>query len=67
MKCLLQKRASGKILTLASWMREFIRDHEDYKFDSYVSDTIVYDMLKVVSNEIFLIISGFCPDALGSS
>ncbi|VDD93461.1 unnamed protein product [Enterobius vermicularis] len=46
----LQKRASGKILTLASWMREFIRDHEDYKFDSYVSDTIVYDMLKVMND-----------------
>uniref|UniRef100_A0A0N5AG44 Glutamate--cysteine ligase n=1 Tax=Syphacia muris TaxID=451379 RepID=A0A0N5AG44_9BILA len=46
----LQKRASGKILTLASWMREFIRGHEDYKFDSFVSDRIVYDMLKVMND-----------------
>lgn len=46
---ILQKRASGEIMTLASWMREFVANHADYKHDSFVSDLIVYDMLKTVS------------------
>lgn len=46
---LIQKRASGELQTLAAWMREYISVHPDYKYDSYVSDRIVYDMLKTVS------------------
>lgn len=46
---LFQQRASGELQTLAAWMREFISGHPDYKHDSFVSDRIVYDMLKMVT------------------
>lgn len=36
----IEKRATGKLLTPASWIRNFIRSHEDYKFDSVVTDSI---------------------------
>lgn len=45
----IQKRASGEIYTLAHWMREFVTTHKEYKQDSHVPDSIVYDMLKYVS------------------
>lgn len=47
----IQKRASGEIWTLAHWMREFVQQHADYKQDSFVPDTTVYDMLNEVSKE----------------
>ena len=37
----IEKRATGKLVTPASWIRNFIRSHEDYKFDSVVTDSIV--------------------------
>uniref|UniRef100_A0A0M3KCE9 Glutamate--cysteine ligase n=1 Tax=Anisakis simplex TaxID=6269 RepID=A0A0M3KCE9_ANISI len=60
----IQKRASGEILTLASWMREFVQNHADYKHDSFVSDLIVYDLLKMMDD----IAKGekHCPKLLGS-
>ncbi|VDK51009.1 unnamed protein product [Gongylonema pulchrum] len=44
----IQKRASGELQTLATWMRAFIGEHPEYGHDSFVSDRIVYDMLKTV-------------------
>ncbi|XP_065323634.1 glutamate--cysteine ligase-like [Gordionus sp. m RMFG-2023] len=44
---LIEKRASGKLFTMAHWTRDFVRDHPDYKADSYVSDLINYDLLKM--------------------
>lgn len=41
----IHKRATGEILTGASWMRRFVMNHPAYKHDSVVSDTIAYDML----------------------
>lgn len=38
-------RAAGKLQTNAAWIREFVRSHPDYKFDSRVSQTIAYDLL----------------------
>lgn len=38
----------GSLITTATWMRKFIRSHPDYKFDSVISDTINYDLLKAV-------------------
>lgn len=32
-------------MTPATWMRQFIRSHKDYKFDSVVTDAIAYDLL----------------------
>lgn len=45
---LVGKRASGQLKTGATWIREFIRGHEDYKGDSKVSDKINYDLMKRV-------------------
>lgn len=43
---LISGRASGKIVTTAKWIRNFVRNHSDYKFDSCVSDLTNYDLLK---------------------
>ena len=39
-------RASGELVTTATWMRNFVTSHSDYKFDSVVSDKIAYDLLQ---------------------
>ncbi|KZT42485.1 glutamate-cysteine ligase catalytic subunit [Sistotremastrum suecicum HHB10207 ss-3] len=43
---LIEQRADGTLMTAATWQREFIRSHPDYKFDSVVSESINYDLLK---------------------
>lgn len=35
----------GVLLTDASWMRQFVTSHPDYKQDSVVSDQIQHDLL----------------------
>jgi glutamate--cysteine ligase catalytic subunit len=45
---LIRKRADGTLWTGAKWLREFVRSHPEYKFDSEVSEKIVYDMFKAV-------------------
>ncbi|KAE8226846.1 hypothetical protein CF319_g624 [Tilletia indica] len=42
---LLSARASGSLITTATWMRDYVRSHPDYKFDSVVSQGINYDMI----------------------
>jgi len=41
----IEKRATGELVTPATWIRNFIRNHEDYKGDSVISDSIAYDLL----------------------
>lgn len=36
----IERRATGELVTPAVWMRNFIRNHPDYKGDSYISDSI---------------------------
>lgn len=38
----------GELQTPATWMRDFVRSHPSYKFDSVVSQEINYDLLKAV-------------------
>ncbi|KAF8578012.1 GCS-domain-containing protein [Ramaria rubella] len=45
---LIKRRADGSLVTTATWMRNFIRSHADYKFDSVISDEINYDLMKAV-------------------
>ncbi|CAI7578850.1 unnamed protein product [Penicillium bialowiezense] len=45
---LISQRASGEIPTPATWMRNFVRSHKDYQHDSYVSESICYDMMQEV-------------------
>ncbi|CAF0782918.1 unnamed protein product [Adineta ricciae] len=42
---LISKRASGKLMTNATWMRHFVTHHPAYKHDSVVSEEIAYDLL----------------------
>eukprot|EP00106_Octopus_bimaculoides_P021159 XP_014788601.1 PREDICTED: glutamate--cysteine ligase catalytic subunit-like [Octopus bimaculoides] len=48
-------KAAGKIMTMAQWTRQFVRNHEEYKNDSVVSDRITYDFImeceRIVNNE----------------
>lgn len=62
---LIQKRASGELLTTASWIRNEITGHQDYKQDSAVSSRICYDLLKKAK----AIQDGVlpCPELLGSN
>ena len=38
-------RAAGELMTPAAWMREYVRSHPDYKFDSVVSSRIAADLM----------------------
>jgi len=38
-------RAAGTLVTPATWMRDYIRSHPDYKFDSIVSSRIATDLM----------------------
>lgn len=62
---LIQKRASGELMTTASWMRKEITGHEEYKQDSVVSERICYDLLKKAKD----IQDGIrpCPELLGTN
>jgi len=43
---LISGRASGQVMTTARYIRNFIRSHPSYKFDSVVSEEITYDLMK---------------------
>jgi len=45
---LIKRRADGSLMTPATWIRDFIRSHPDYKFDSVVTQEINYDLIKAV-------------------
>lgn len=40
----LSDRANGTIKTGARFMRDFVRSHPNYKFDSFVPEDVMYDM-----------------------
>lgn len=59
----ISRRASGEILTTATWIRQFVTGHPNYEQDSRVTDEINYDLLKTIKG----IQSGEipCPELLG--
>ncbi|XP_066138172.1 glutamate--cysteine ligase [Euwallacea fornicatus] len=61
----IQKRASGELFTTASFIRKFVTEHPDYKYDSVVSEIINYDLLKTLRD----IQKGTkpCPELIGYS
>jgi len=47
-------------LTAATWIRNFVQTHPDYKHDSVVSQEINYDLLVAVDEMyVFLLLLGF--------
>ncbi|XP_045658513.1 glutamate--cysteine ligase catalytic subunit isoform X2 [Ursus americanus] len=60
---LIKKRASGELMTVARWMREFIANHPDYKQDSVITDEMNYSLIlkcNQIANELCE-----CPELLG--
>ncbi|CAE7666942.1 GCLC [Symbiodinium pilosum] len=47
---LIKDRATGELMTPATWMRNFVHAHKDYKMDSVVSETIAYDLVHACSD-----------------
>lgn len=45
---LVRRRANGSLITTATWIRNFVRDHPTYKHDSVVSQEINYDLMCAV-------------------
>ncbi|TFK68697.1 glutamate-cysteine ligase catalytic subunit [Pluteus cervinus] len=45
---LIRKRANGSLQTPATWIRDFVRSHPEYRFDSVVSREINYDLVKAI-------------------
>ncbi|KAF8598893.1 GCS-domain-containing protein [Ceratobasidium sp. AG-I] len=45
---LIKTRANGTVKTPATWIRNFVRAHPAYKFDSVVSQEINYDLMKTL-------------------
>ncbi|CCL99089.1 uncharacterized protein FIBRA_01103 [Fibroporia radiculosa] len=45
---LIKHRTNGSLKTAATWLRDFVRSHPSYKFDSVVSQEINYDLMIAV-------------------
>jgi len=45
---LVSQRASGNSINNATWIRNFVTNHEEYAHDSIVTESIVYDLLKAI-------------------
>ncbi|KAJ1985777.1 glutamate--cysteine ligase [Dimargaris cristalligena] len=45
---LVSKRANGELMTNATWIRQFVRNHPSYKQDSVISPEINYDLLTTI-------------------
>ncbi|KAG5831185.1 hypothetical protein ANANG_G00301140 [Anguilla anguilla] len=60
---LIKKRASGQLMTMARWMREYVAQHPEYKQDSVITDKINYDLLvrcdRIAKGELR------CPELFG--
>ena len=41
-------RPAGNLKTTATWIREFVQTHPEYKQDSVVSQEINYDLVKAI-------------------
>eukprot|EP00545_Synedropsis_sp_CCMP1620_P000294 CAMPEP_0119008490 /NCGR_PEP_ID=MMETSP1176-20130426/3727_1 /TAXON_ID=265551 /ORGANISM="Synedropsis recta cf, Strain CCMP1620" /LENGTH=929 /DNA_ID=CAMNT_0006960827 /DNA_START=65 /DNA_END=2854 /DNA_ORIENTATION=- len=46
----IEKRATGELVTPATWMRNYVRTHPAYKGDSVITDEIAYDLVKICSD-----------------
>nr|XP_033792537.1 glutamate--cysteine ligase catalytic subunit isoform X2 [Geotrypetes seraphini] len=60
---LIKKRASGELMTVARWMREFVANHPNYQQDSVITDKMNYDLIMKcynIANELTE-----CPELLG--
>ncbi|KAG8930349.1 hypothetical protein FRC00_001197 [Tulasnella sp. 408] len=47
---LVSKRAKGSLKTTATWIRDFVRSHSQYKHDSVISREVNYDLLRMFNS-----------------
>jgi len=47
---LLLRRASGELLTAATWMREFVTSHPEYSHDSTISESVAHDLVQACAD-----------------
>merc|ERR1711871_22056 len=50
---LIRRRATGELVTPATWIREYVTEHPDYKQDSVVTEKIARDLM-IACNDIGL-------------
>jgi glutamate--cysteine ligase catalytic subunit len=62
---LVEARANGSLITTATWIRNKITSHPDYKQDSVISESINYDLLKLI-NRLDAEGSELAPELLGN-
>ncbi|XP_053666037.1 glutamate--cysteine ligase [Anopheles marshallii] len=62
---LIQKRASGELMTTASWMRQQVVSHPEYKNDSVISEGNCYDLLRKAKDIQDGVLA--CPELLGNN
>lgn len=43
------ERTSGKKLTVARWIRNYISRHPEYKQDSNITNSIAYDLIDTIT------------------
>lgn len=46
----ISERAAGTLMTNASYIRKYIRDHPEYRGDSVVSEQICYDLMRTLES-----------------
>ena len=53
---LIRQRATGERMTGATWIRNFVKKHPDYRHDSVITQEINYDLMQAIihldSNEL---------------
>jgi glutamate--cysteine ligase catalytic subunit len=47
---LIQRRASGELLTPAAWMRSFVTAHPEYRQDSVVPPGVAHDLVQAIAD-----------------
>lgn len=46
----IEKKATGELVTTATWMRNYVRNHPSYCGDSVLSDEIAYDLVAICTD-----------------
>jgi glutamate--cysteine ligase catalytic subunit len=41
----IEKKATGELITTATWARRFVQSHPDYKQDSVIPPSVAYDLM----------------------
>lgn len=64
-----KRNNKGSLKTTAQWIRNFVRSHPAYKFDSRINEEINYDLIKTIDRieKGELEVRGLLPDGYRGS